>query len=51
MFDAEGRFAPSYDEDDTRELEVDTIVFAIGQSVNGAFAKNAIKARPTTTFA
>ena len=50
MFDAEGRFAPSYDEDDTRELEVDTIVFAIGQSVNGAFAKNAIKARPNTTF-
>lgn len=50
MFDAEGRFAPSYDEEDTRELEVDTIVFAIGQGVDGAFAKDVIKARPNTTF-
>lgn len=50
MFDAEGRFAPSYDDEDTRELEVDTIVFAIGQGVDTAFAKDVIKTRPNTTF-
>ena len=50
MFDEQGRFAPSYDEEDTRELEVDTIVFAIGQGVEGGFAKDQIKQRPNTTF-
>ena len=50
MFDAEGRFAPSYDEEDTRELSVDTIVFAIGQGVEGSFAKDIIASRPNSTF-
>lgn len=50
MFDAEGRFAPSYDEADTRELKVDTIVFAIGQGVEGEFAKDILKQRPNSTF-
>ncbi len=51
MFDAAGRFAPAYDEADTRELEVDTIVFAIGQGVEGEFAKEMLTQRPNSTFA
>lgn len=51
MFDENGRFAPSYDENDTMELAVDTIVFAIGQGVEGAFAKDVLEQRPNTTFA
>ena len=50
MFDDQGRFAPSYDEEDTRELKVDTIVFAIGQGVEGGFAKDVIVQRPNSTF-
>ena len=50
MFDAEGRFAPSFDEDDTFELEVDTIVFAIGQGVDSAFAEGALAQKPNTNF-
>ena len=51
MFDSQGRFAPSYDENDTVELAVDTIVFAIGQGVEGDFAKDILEQRPNTTFA
>ncbi len=50
MFDAQGRFAPSFDEEDTRELEVDTIVFAIGQGVEGGFASDILTQRPNSTF-
>ncbi len=50
MFDDQGRFAPTYDEEDTRELNVDTIIFAIGQGVEGEFAKDVIKQRPNSTF-
>ncbi len=50
MFNAEGRFAPTYDENDTRELIVDTIVFAIGQSVEGEFAKDILAQRQNSTF-
>ena len=50
MFDDQGRFAPSFDEEDTRELIVDTIVFAIGQGVDGTFAQNMINQRPNSTF-
>ena len=50
MFDEEGRFAPKFDEDDTRELIVDTIVFAIGQAVEGTFAKDVLVQRPNSTF-
>lgn len=51
MFDSQGRFAPVYDEADTRELFVDTIVFAIGQGVDGGFAAELLEQRPNTTFA
>lgn len=51
MFDENGRFAPTYDEDDTRELKVDTIVFAIGQGVEAEFAGGILEQRPNSTFA
>lgn len=51
MFDENGRFAPAYDEEDTRELKVDTIVFAIGQDVEAEFAGEDLEQRPNSTFA
>ncbi|MCR5782038.1 MAG: FAD-dependent oxidoreductase [Clostridia bacterium] len=33
VFDADGKFAPSYDENDTIEVKADKIVFAIGQAI------------------
>ena len=50
MFDAEGRFAPTFDEDEIKMLDVDTIVFAIGQGVEGEFAKDILVQRPNSTF-
>ena len=50
MFNAEGMFSPSYDENDTLELAVDTIVFAIGQGVEGDFAKGILEQRRNSTF-
>ncbi len=38
MFDENKNFAPKFDENDTKELEVDTIVFAIGQGVDDKFS-------------
>lgn len=51
MFNEEGRFAQTFDENDTTELQVDTIIFAIGQLVDGSFADNVVEQRPNTTFA
>ena len=51
MFDENGRFAPAYDEEDTRELKVDTIVFAIVQGVEAEFAGEDLEQRPNSTFA
>ena len=51
MFDENGRIAPAYDEEDTRELKVDTIVFAIGQGVEAEFAGEVLEQRPNSTFA
>ena len=51
MFDENGRFAPTYDEEDTRELKVHTIVFAIGQGVEAEFAREVLEQRPNSTFA
>ena len=50
MFNDEGRFAPSFDENCTKEIEVDTIVFAIGQGVDGSFTNNLLKQRPNSAF-
>lgn len=37
VFDAEGRFNPSYDENETASVEVDTVIFAIGQGSDNRF--------------
>ena len=50
MFDENGRFAPSYDDNDTREIFADTIVFAIGQGVDASFTESALVQRPNSTF-
>lgn len=34
VFDAEGRFAPEFDTDDSRILEADTVILAIGQAID-----------------
>ncbi len=34
VFDADGKFAPEYDESDRRTIEADTVVFAIGQKID-----------------
>ena len=36
VFDANGRFAPVYDEAVTQELDADTVIFAIGQGIDTA---------------
>ncbi len=36
LFDAEGRFAPEFDETDTQIVEADTVILAVGQAVDVA---------------
>lgn len=50
MFDAEGKFAPKFDDNEVKELEIDSIVFAIGQGVEVTFAKDILVQRSNTTF-
>jgi NADPH-dependent glutamate synthase beta subunit-like oxidoreductase/coenzyme F420-reducing hydrogenase delta subunit/NAD-dependent dihydropyrimidine dehydrogenase PreA subunit len=40
VFDANGRFNPAYDENQTTVLEADTIIITIGQMSNLSFLKN-----------
>lgn len=41
---------PTFDENDVYEIEVDTIVFAIGQGVEGSFANGKLEQRRNSTF-
>ncbi len=51
MFDDQHRFAPSFDDSNTLELpQVDTIIFAIGQAVEGEFAQGILEQLPNTSF-
>lgn len=50
MFNEDGAFSPIFDEDETKEIEVDSIVFAIGQAVGNEFAKNILDTRRNSTF-
>ena len=50
LFDENKNFAPVYDENAITNLNVDTIIFAIGQAVNGDFAKDLLTQRRNTTF-
>ncbi len=38
VFDEDGRFAPSYDENDIETIEIDSVVFAVGQATENTFA-------------
>ena len=37
VFDAEGRFNPSYDEQETTSVDADTVIVAIGQAADLSF--------------
>jgi len=51
LFDEEGRFSPKYSEK-TMDLDVDTIIFAIGQGVNTDFdPSNSLSYNPNGTIA
>ncbi|MFI3210231.1 MAG: FAD-dependent oxidoreductase [Peptostreptococcaceae bacterium] len=47
IFNENGQFAPIFDENETKELQVDTIIFAIGQGVENNFGLNNL---PNTNF-
>lgn len=49
MFDDQKNFAPTFDENDTEELNVDTIIFAIGQRVDNTFGED-LPVRKNSTF-
>lgn len=40
VFDDEGNFNPSYDEDKLKEIEADNVIFAIGQSAQSNFLED-----------
>ncbi|QXM06440.1 FAD-dependent oxidoreductase [Crassaminicella indica] len=51
IFDENGNFAPKFDEGETKLIEVDTIVFAIGQGVDASFdEKDSLEKRSNGTF-
>ncbi|MEG1480799.1 FAD-dependent oxidoreductase [Clostridium sp.] len=50
MFNEDGMFSPIFDENETMEIEIDTIVFAIGQGVDGHFAEGNLEQRKNTSF-
>lgn len=50
LFDENGNFSPKFDNEVLREIEANTIIFAIGQAVDGDFAKNILSQRKNSTF-
>lgn len=50
MFDDQGKFSPKFDDNDTYELDIDTIIFAIGQEVDGGFAQGILEQLPNSNF-
>ena len=50
LFDENKNFAPVYDENQITDLKADTIIFAIGQAVDGDFADGILTKRRNTTF-
>lgn len=51
MFDENGNFGPKFDESQTKVIDVDTVVFAIGQGVDSSFdEKNSLDKRRNGTF-
>jgi NADPH-dependent glutamate synthase beta subunit-like oxidoreductase len=47
VFDAEGRFAPVFDEDDLLSLEADTVIMSVGQTPDLSFLEDAPDVRLT----
>ncbi len=45
VFDSEGNFNPEYCDDNLKEIEADTIIFAIGQRADDSFVKDAEEIR------
>lgn len=51
LFDENGNFSPKYDENQIKTLEIDTLVFAIGQGVDNSFdTENVLSVRKNGTF-
>lgn len=50
LFDENRNFAPVYDENQITDLKADTIIFAIGQAVDGKFADGILTQRKNSTF-
>jgi NADPH-dependent glutamate synthase beta subunit-like oxidoreductase len=50
LFDENKNFAPVYNENKITDLKADTIIFAIGQAVDGDFADGILTQRRNTTF-
>lgn len=50
LFNENGMFSPSFDETSLKTIEIDTIIFAIGQEVDGRFAKDILTQRRNSTF-
>lgn len=50
LFDENKNFSPVFDENQITDLKVDTIIFAIGQAVDGDFAKGYLSQRRNSTF-
>ncbi len=50
LFNENGMFSPSFDETSLKTIEIDTIIFAIGQEVDGSFTKNILTQRRNSTF-
>ncbi|RPI23943.1 MAG: 4Fe-4S dicluster domain-containing protein [Actinobacteria bacterium] len=52
VFDADGRFAPTFDPDDLHVIEADTVILAIGQAVDtGALGAGGPELSPRRTIA
>lgn len=51
ILDDSGRFSPKFDENELKDVEVDTLIFAIGQGVDSSFDRdNIIDKNPNGTF-
>ena len=50
VFDEDGRFSPQFDQDDRQRIEADTVILAIGQSVDTA-GLDGIEISPRGTIA
>lgn len=50
LFDENGNFSPKFDDNNNIEIEADTIIFAIGQAVDGEFAQGVLTQKRNSNF-